>query len=261
MTGAERLVWDEKYHGVARGEALARIRDAGRMGIIRAVVPFLRPGGRVLEAGSGTGRLVSHLALEREVRGVGLDYSWQANLGAAQSARAVGARTTFVSGDLVHLPFPSDDFDLVFSDSVIEHLADPLAAVAEMARVVRPGGHVIVTTPNRLRPDGWDLYKLRYRPQYLQRSFFPWQLGRMLAACDLTVERYFGDTLLIPRNFRLRAVRRGTASRKAGPPAPARKSWGLYWRAERAAERVLPSTMWVNIGVVARKPPAVTRAC
>jgi SAM-dependent methyltransferase len=252
MMGAGSAAWDEKYQGRPASEALVRISNAGRAGVVRAVLPLIQPGGRVLEAGSGTGRLVTHVALERGARGVGIDYAWQANVGSQQVAREVGADATFVSGDLSLLPFPDDFFDLVFSDSVIEHLPNPPGAVAEMARVVRPGGWVVVTTPNKLRPDGWDLYRLRYRPKYLQRSFFPWQLGRMLETCGLAVEHYFGDTLVLPRNFRLPA-RRPAAGNVTPRGGVTRPSWGLYWRLERAAARVLPSTMWVNIGVVGRK--------
>jgi SAM-dependent methyltransferase len=255
VTGVERAAWDDKYRGAGSRAALVKLQSAPVTGVVRAILPLLRVGGRVLEAGSGTGRLVNHVSLERAGRGVGIDSSWQANLGGSRDARAVGAEVTFVSGDLANLPLRSDLFDVVFSDSVIEHLVDPLAAVAEMARVARPGSWVVVTTPNRLRPDGWDLYRLRYRPQYLQRSFFPWQLGAMLERCGLVVERYFGDTLVLPRNFRLRVARKAAAP---GPVAhaagAARPSRGIYRRVERAAERVLPSTLWVNVGVVARKP-------
>ncbi|MCB9554160.1 MAG: class I SAM-dependent methyltransferase [Myxococcales bacterium] len=46
------------------------------------------------------------------------------------------------------LPFPDAAFDLVWSSEVIEHLEDPAASLAELRRVTRPGGDIILTTPN-----------------------------------------------------------------------------------------------------------------
>jgi len=54
-----------------------------------------------------------------------------------------------VRGDLSHLPFPSDYFDLVISRSVVEHLEDPSAVFREFARVLRPGGKILIVTPNK----------------------------------------------------------------------------------------------------------------
>ena len=52
--------------------------------------------------------------------------------------------------DACNLPFDDDAYDLVVSSECIEHTPDPLKAVREMARVLQPGGHLIITTPNRL---------------------------------------------------------------------------------------------------------------
>ena len=46
------------------------------------------------------------------------------------------------------LPFENGEFDLVWCSEVIEHVRDPEYSLREMARVVKPGGHIILTTPN-----------------------------------------------------------------------------------------------------------------
>ena len=48
------------------------------------------------------------------------------------------------------LPFPDVAFDVVFSHEVLEHVADDRACVAEMVRVTRPGGRIVIFVPNRL---------------------------------------------------------------------------------------------------------------
>jgi len=57
-----------------------------------------------------------------------------------------------VCGAGEHLPFRAGSFDLVLSNEVIEHVADDRAAVAEMARVLRPGGRAVIFCPNRWYP-------------------------------------------------------------------------------------------------------------
>jgi len=51
-----------------------------------------------------------------------------------------------------HLPYPADQFDVVFSHEVIEHVQDDRAAAAEMVRVTRPGGRIVIFCPNRWWP-------------------------------------------------------------------------------------------------------------
>jgi SAM-dependent methyltransferase len=62
------------------------------------------------------------------------------------------------------LPFASNSFDLVFSNEVIEHVADDRKTVAEMVRVTRPGGHVIAFCPNRLWP--FETHGIYWRGTY-----------------------------------------------------------------------------------------------
>jgi len=55
-------------------------------------------------------------------------------------------------GDILTLPFGSGSFDCVYSMGTIEHLPDPAVAVAEAARVLRPGGLAIIGVPNKMDP-------------------------------------------------------------------------------------------------------------
>jgi SAM-dependent methyltransferase len=103
---------------------------------------FLLPNGdeRAVDIGTGAGVLALALApLVREV--VGVDIVPEL-LEAAR--REAPANVSFVEGDALALPFEPAEFDLAGSRRTLHHLPRPELAVAEMARVTKPGGHVYV---------------------------------------------------------------------------------------------------------------------
>lgn len=108
------------------------------------LLPYLVEGCRVLDVGSGPGTITTDIA-ERVFPGdvFGLDAS--VSVTEQANARAVQAgigNVTFVAGDAYSLPFPDDSFDVVHAHQVLQHLADPVAALREMRRVTKPGGIV-----------------------------------------------------------------------------------------------------------------------
>jgi SAM-dependent methyltransferase len=95
-----------------------------------------------------------------------------------------GLSVPLLAASAERLPYPADRFDAVVTDSLLEHLDDPAGAVREWARVLRPGGRLIVWSPNRytLTTDPhiglWGLGWLprRWVPAYLRlrgRAFWP----------------------------------------------------------------------------------------
>ena len=117
----------------------------------------LRRGDRVLDMGCGAGRHAFEMyrrggdviAFDQdgdELAGV-LDL-----FGAMRDAGEVpdGAEADIKEGDALSLPFADGEFDRVVAAEVLEHIADDTAAIAELARVLRPGGTMAVTVPRWL---------------------------------------------------------------------------------------------------------------
>jgi ubiquinone/menaquinone biosynthesis C-methylase UbiE len=109
------------------------------------LLPSLRPGLDVLDVGCGPGTITVDLAaLVAPGRVVGLDVSSAPLAEARELAERAGLPVTFEEGDVYALAEADDSFDVVHAHQVLQHLADPVAALREMARVCRPGGVLAV---------------------------------------------------------------------------------------------------------------------
>ncbi|MDE2756833.1 MAG: methyltransferase domain-containing protein [Acidobacteriota bacterium] len=106
------------------------------------LIPYLRPGLRVLDFGCGPGTISVGLAgrvMPGELHGVDMEPS-QVEI-AATVAQAQGiTNATFHVGDVTALPFPDDFFDVAHCHNVLMHIPDTAAALAEVKRVLKPGG-------------------------------------------------------------------------------------------------------------------------
>jgi len=113
---------------------------------------------RVLDVGTGTGKLAEAVRLARPTaRVIGVDFT-------LPMLRRAQRDLSFAGADALKLPFADSQFDAVVSGFVMRNLADVPAGIAEQARVLRPGGQLVVmeTTPgppNLLRP----LFRLYFR--------------------------------------------------------------------------------------------------
>jgi SAM-dependent methyltransferase len=112
-----------------------------KMRAIHRVAPTETGGsGQVLEIGGGRSGLASILYPEAEIVTLDID----PELGEHQPP---WASSTFICGNACSLPFTDDSFDIVTLFDVLEHIEDDRRAAQEALRVVRPGGHVLISTP------------------------------------------------------------------------------------------------------------------
>lgn len=150
--------------------------------------------GPVLDWGCGWGQVAS-LLLKRGVRIECFDYRADEKTHIAQLER-FPQLNAYVSGDPVQLPFPDGRFEAVLSCGVLEHVQYPEASLAELHRVLQPGGRLLI-------------YKLPNRFSYLE--FIARLLGRYYHGKlphDRVYDRQRASDLLSQHGFRIDAFRR-----------------------------------------------------
>lgn len=106
----------------------------------------LHQGDRLLDLGCGAGRH-AFAAVERGARVVAVDASDTEVKGVAAMLDALDSDGAAVTGDALQLPFPDHAFDRVVAAEILEHIPPDTAAIAELVRVLRPGGTIAVTVP------------------------------------------------------------------------------------------------------------------
>jgi SAM-dependent methyltransferase len=107
---------------------------------------------------------------------------------------------TEVVGDMLDLPLENESFDIVLSTESIEHTADPQKAVSELCRVLKPGGSIIITCPNRLW--SWtlriaQLFKLRPYEGY-ENWVWWWDIRKWLSQNKIGILEMRGIHLFPP---------------------------------------------------------------
>jgi demethylmenaquinone methyltransferase / 2-methoxy-6-polyprenyl-1,4-benzoquinol methylase len=140
----------------------------------------LRPGQRVLDLAAGTGVSTVELAAGG-ARPVACDFS----LGMLKAGRAVKRRrrtVPFVAGDAVCLPFRDGAFDAAVMSFGLRNVADVRAALRELARVVRPGGRLVICEFSR---PTWPPFRILYL-NYLMRAL-PWAARRVSSNAEAYV--------------------------------------------------------------------------
>lgn len=138
----------------------------------------------VLEAGSGEGYGANMIA-DVAARVIGLDY----DAGAVEHVRAAYPRVEMLQGNLAELPLDDASVDVVVNFQVIEHLWDQAQFLRECLRVLRPGGRLLISTPNRITfSPGRDTPLNPFHTRELNAA----ELAELLVAAGFRVELMTG---------------------------------------------------------------------
>src|SRR6185295_11907452 len=127
--------WHRKHDGIA---VEPRVKST--------IEGHCRPGARILDAGSGEGSVTRYLAKHYPgVNFYGIDVS---PIGVSMALEGAPKNARFSVGVLTKTGFENDFFDLIFSQSVIEHVEDWKGMLAEMHRILKPGGTLMIRVEN-----------------------------------------------------------------------------------------------------------------
>lgn len=134
------------YDSVRYGGRKGRLVDGFHKRVLsEQLLQHLAPEARVIEIGCGTGRLTRHV-LDTGINVTGLDISSGMLRVARQRLR--GNKVSLLSGSLDSLPFAADEFDAAYAILVLNLIPDLNGSLVELARVIKPGGHLLFNLPN-----------------------------------------------------------------------------------------------------------------
>ena len=197
-------------------------------------------GSSILDLGCGHGR-ITELLVDRvpSLELVGVDFTRAMLDTFLVRPGANGSKLDLVCADITKLPLDDDSFDAVVSSRAFQYLPDPLSGVREAARVLKPGGRLVVSIPNKLNFIKYFTYdKKLYSPfevrdwfrrcgleniEYGSMCFFPsstrWKRLVLLleVAARIPCIKYLGGNLIVrgekksgPRSYRLGSLNQTT---------------------------------------------------
>jgi ubiquinone/menaquinone biosynthesis C-methylase UbiE len=165
----------------------------------------LPSGARVLEIAPGPGYLAIEIARLGRFEVTGLDISRTFVEIARENARKAGVTVDFRHGDAAAVPFETDSFDLVVCQGAFKNFTEPVCALDEMHRVLRPGGSAIIQDLSKdaanadinreviaMKLGRFDALATRFMLETIlrRRAYTPAQFERLVAesafrACDI----------------------------------------------------------------------------
>lgn len=141
--------------------------------------PYLPDSGVVAEIGCGSGRLLARIGQERPVELVAIDYAPASLDLVSATAKVFGVKVRTILADANATGLPDESFDFILSGGLLEHFDDPKRILAEMMRLLKPGGALYAgVVPRKLfslhRPLhrwlGPQVYRTKYGAQHYKQS-------------------------------------------------------------------------------------------
>lgn len=182
---------DEPRGAVAYASAAAQTHlDALDSAFVERLAALGINRGWALDVGTGPGGIPLKLARRSPDLGIiAVDRSPVMLKAAARAAGAMGlgGRVTFLLGDAAHLGFAAASFDLVFSNSMLHHLRDPVRALQEMVRVARPSGSIVLRDLRRPALPVFAAHVARHGGRYsgLMKRLFEDSIRAAYTPCEL----------------------------------------------------------------------------
>jgi ubiquinone/menaquinone biosynthesis C-methylase UbiE len=190
--GMEGMV--AKWYTTNTGQSLAEFSK-----LARRVADQLPPGSTVLEVAPGPGYFCIELAKLGAYSITGLDISHTFVEIASKKAAEAGVRVGFRQGSASNMPFSQDTFDFLLCRAAFKNFAEPVRALQEMCRVLKPGGRGLIIDLRkdasmesinhevegmRLNPINKILTKLTFRTMLLKSAYTKEQFRYMLAQAN-----------------------------------------------------------------------------
>lgn len=172
------------YEPFARKSISARARNWLHRRTVRELAHQLGSPNRVLDVGCGSGELLQQISQAGNAQTIGVEPS--------QRAAKIGRDTYGLDirvGTLEQMAFADESFDTVLLSHVLEHLPSPRRTIGEIERILKPGGSVIIWTPNARS----------LAARFLGRYWMGWDVPRHLYAfTNGSLHRLLETTSLIP---------------------------------------------------------------
>lgn len=192
---------DYQYRALNEGHAMQRFWHRGKLVMIDQLVrPHLKENSRLLEIGCGAGNLLVQASVPGSFP-IALDLSMQALTFVRSRLQELETGQEPIKGFAClqsigeRLPFADGSFDFTLLSEVVEHLEEPHLSIREASRVLRPGGRLLVTTPNyrSFWPImEWTVDRLNMAPkmggeQHISK-FYPATLNSLMVKSGLRLE-------------------------------------------------------------------------
>lgn len=167
---------------VAKWYATNSRKDIGEFtALARRMASSLTEGASVLEVAPGPGYFAIELAKLGKFTITGLDISKTFVAIARKNAKEEAVNVDFRQGDVARMPFPDGSFDLVLCRAAFKNFSDPVGALTEMRRVLKPGGRAVVIdlshdTPKAAIDSYVDKMDLSLASSIMTKLTFRWML-------------------------------------------------------------------------------------
>lgn len=191
----DRSVWTPEYwRGYCEADDPYRRYKWQRDRTLAVDLLQARPGQQVLEVGCGYGRISQALLDHAAIHLVGIDRSRSM---LKECSVSLKGHLSLCQGDAARLPFRDQAFDAVLCNAVLMHLRNPWTALAELRRVLHPGGRLVVSFNNLLSPFALPVWLWSRMREGTSLTFHPpWRYRYRLRRLGIALDRIVGDTFL-----------------------------------------------------------------